>query len=167
MNKRIINPYTAIKSPDEYLCFGCSPYNKNGLKLDFFDRGENEIGCWWKPEKQFEGFHNVLHGGIQATLHDELAAWAVYTKCNTSGVTKSLKIEYLKPVFLSNGKILITATIEELTEKTARLSTKLYNAEEVLCSGGEIVYFIFPEAVARRKHMYPGVNAFYNDEGAK
>lgn len=67
--KKIQNPY-AISGRKEYLCFGCSPNNESGLNLEFWEEGE-EVIAKWMPCKSFEGFVNVLHGGIQATLLDE------------------------------------------------------------------------------------------------
>lgn len=161
MKKKIVNPYTIERPANDYQCFGCSPNNKLGLKLQFIDCGENEIEAFWKPEPHFEGFFKILHGGIQATLQDEIAGWLVFTKCKTSGVTQSLSINYLKPVFVTDEKLRIHAQLTRIEDKKAFIHTTLMNSNDEVCSEGEVVYFIYPEAVARRKHQYPGVDSFY------
>jgi uncharacterized protein (TIGR00369 family) len=164
MKKTIKNAFAQELKQEEYQCFGCSPHNEHGLKLRFTDTGENEIESIWKPEAHFEGFFKILHGGIQATLHDETAAWLVFTKCKTSGVTQSLCVNYIKHVFVTDEKIRIIARLITLKEKLAVINTKLYNSANELCSEAEVNYFIFPEAVARRKFRYPGAEAFYENE---
>ena len=70
--KKIVNPY-AKAGRAEYQCFGCSPQNAKGLQMKFQLDGE-EVVSVWNPQKWAEGYMNVLHGGIQATLLDEVAA---------------------------------------------------------------------------------------------
>lgn len=157
----IRNPYTDLYTAEEYKCFGCSPSNKFGLHLTFSDCGDY-IKSIWKPTKTFEGFFQVLHGGIQSTLLDEIAGWTVFTKCKTSGVTKSMCVEYLKPVYITDETIKLTAGIIESGVKTAKIKAQLFNSKDELCTQAEVVYAIFSEAVAKRKHNYPGVDAYYN-----
>ncbi|MBN1119182.1 MAG: PaaI family thioesterase [Bacteroidales bacterium] len=161
MSHKIINPFAVLDRGERYNCFGCSPNNALGLQLHFQDCGENEIESFWQPQKHLEGFFNVLHGGIQATLHDEVAGWIVFTKCKTSGVTQNLNVKYLKPVFINGPKIRIAGKLIEIKDKTAIIKTGIYNSEGQLCSEGEVEYFVFPEAVAKKRHFYPGVEAFY------
>ncbi len=74
--KKIRNPYVDLKG---YNCFGCSPNNIQGLHMHFEEHGEKIISEW-TPKMQFQGYKNVLHGGIQATLMDEIASWCVQIK---------------------------------------------------------------------------------------
>ena len=93
MERKIINPFAGRSG---YNCFGCSPDNKLGLQLSFLNEGEY-IVARWLPQPQFQGYHNLLHGGIQATLLDEIASWYVYARLHTAGVTSRLAVRYRKP----------------------------------------------------------------------
>jgi len=62
--------------------------------MQFFDEGDSVISTW-EPTGNFQGWHNVLHGGIQATLMDEIASWVVFTKLGTTGVTSKWKLSLL------------------------------------------------------------------------
>jgi len=42
------------------------------MKLEFWEDG-GELYAEWEPQPHFVGWENVLHGGIQATLMEELA----------------------------------------------------------------------------------------------
>ena len=41
---------------------------------------------------------DTLHGGIQAVLLDEICAWVVLRKLQTTGVTSKMETRYMKPV---------------------------------------------------------------------
>lgn len=160
MKRKIVNPFIKQHAEGEFQCFGCSPINNIGLQMNFYDLGDS-IETKWIPKKHFEGFFHVLHGGIQSTVQDEIASWVVFTKCKTSGVTKELKITFHHPVYVTDSEIRITAELVKQEEKSAMIHTKLYNSEGKLCSEAMVEYFIFPVAIAKRKHGYPGVAAFY------
>lgn len=142
-----------------YNCFGCSPNNIHGLQMDFEDRGDL-IYSEWKPDRKFEGFENILHGGIQSALLDEIAAWCIQVHAETSGVTSRLNIQYLKPVRVNQGNITLTASISKRSKRIVTVDVKLYSNEGVLCTSGEIDYFVYPKEVAERKLKYPGKEAY-------
>ena len=82
-NRRSINnPFTSI---EQYNCFGCSPSNEFGLQMEFYDEGDETV-CEWEPKPHFQGYGNILHGGIISTMMDEIASWYVFTKLKTAGV---------------------------------------------------------------------------------
>ncbi len=94
--KVIRNPYT---TQEGHNCFACSPNNHLGLKMQFFEEREYVISEW-QPSDQFAGYKNVLHGGIQATVLDEIASWCVQIKLKTAGVTANMNLRYKKPVLV-------------------------------------------------------------------
>jgi len=51
-------------------CFGCGMRNQIGLQLVFRQEGD-EIVTEFTPDRQYQGFPGVLHGGVVATLLDE------------------------------------------------------------------------------------------------
>jgi uncharacterized protein (TIGR00369 family) len=153
------NPYVG---QENYNCIGCSPNNPIGIKLDFFLDKENQtVVAEWNPNINYQGYHNVLHGGIQATLLDEIASWVVYTILKTGGVTSRMQIKYHKPVYISKGKIKLIASIDSVQKRLADMKTELYNAEGELCTEAIVQYFIYPEKIAREKYGYPGIESFF------
>ncbi len=159
--KKIRNPFAQNDGNDSSTnCFGCSPFNEHGLQLEFYEQ-DDEVIAFWTPHKVFEGYSNVLHGGIQATLLDEIASWVVYIKCQTSGVTSNLNIQYKNPVLITGGEIKLKARVLERNKRLVTIKAELFNSEDVLCSEAEIRYFLFPQQIAKEKYYYPGVEAFY------
>ncbi len=128
--------------------------------MKFTEEGEF-ITCRWNPSSHLAGYVNVLHGGIQATLMDEMASWTVYVKAKTAGVTSSLKVEYLKPVFVNRGPILLKGKLIKADGRIATVNVELFNHENSLCSKAVIEYYIFSEDVARQRYHYPGHENFF------
>lgn len=146
--------------PELYQCIGCSPHNPIGFKLEFWEDGD-DLYSEWKPEAHFVSWVDVLHGGIQATLLDEIAGWVVYVKCATAGVTTSLNVKYKETIYASKGKVILRARLLEQRKRLAKIKAEIYNEEGKLCTEAEIDYFVFPERIAREKFHYPGVDAFF------
>jgi len=157
--KKIHNAYADIA---EYHCFGCSPTNPIGLKLTFWEEGE-WVYAEWAPNKWYEGYLNMLHGGIQASLLDEIADWALIVKLKTSGVTKNLNITYVKPVFVNQGEITIRAKIISLEGTSAKTYAELMDKEGTVRSHAEIEYFAFPQEIAKQKYNFPEYEAFFKN----
>jgi acyl-coenzyme A thioesterase PaaI-like protein len=145
-----------------YNCFGCNPQNPLGLRMRFFEDAEKVIS-FWDPRQEYQGFNDVLHGGIQATLMDELASWYIFVKLSTSGMTEGLNLRYLHSVRTSAGRLTLTAELQEERKRRADILVRLYQGEEELKSEGLCTYVIFPEDLARKKLHYPGREAFYRE----
>ena len=85
--KKIINPWKGLEG---YNCFGCAPNNEVGVRMEFYEDSE-EIVSIWKPRPEYQGWIDTLHGGIQAVLLDEICAWVVLRKLQTTGVTSKME----------------------------------------------------------------------------
>jgi hypothetical protein len=92
----------AIETPDgrfefaEHNCFACGTLNAGGLGLDL----HVERGRSWTElalERRFEGWENVIHGGILCTILDEVMAWALVGEDNW-GVTARMTLDFRHPV---------------------------------------------------------------------
>ena len=160
--KKIINPFVEFPQED-YHCIGCSPHNKSGLNLQFFDNGGG-LETYWSPENKYMGYKNVLHGGMQALLMDEIGGWVVYTKCFTTGVTSELNVKYLKPLYISSGEVKITGKLIRFEGNFAKIECSIYNSDGKKCSTAEAIYYCFPEKISVKKYHYPGIEAFYEKE---
>ena len=155
--KKIINPYS---NREDYNCFGCSPKNELGLQMEFYEDGGYIISNW-EPKKHLAGYGNILHGGIQSTILDEIASWVVYVKVKTAGLTASLNVKYRSTVFTDKGKLNVRAKLIDQNRKFASIHAELMDAEGNVCSEAEVKYFIFSQEIARRKFHYPGIEAFF------
>jgi uncharacterized protein (TIGR00369 family) len=131
--------------------------------MDFFEDGEY-VCANWTPKTHFEGYPNILHGGIQSTLLDEIAAWAVYIKGRTSGVTSRMNVKYHKPVAVKGNTLLLRAKITETRRRFATIKAELINSDGEVCSEAELVYYMFPKDVAETQYSYPDYSKFFDEK---
>jgi acyl-coenzyme A thioesterase PaaI-like protein len=77
-------------------CFACGELNAHGLHLVLHVSGDT---CWTeltlRPE--FQGWEGIAHGGIVATVLDEVMAWAL-ASADSWGYTARISIDYRRPV---------------------------------------------------------------------
>lgn len=58
---------------DDQMCFGCGKKNPRGLALDFeLDRERQRLKTRWTPVKEFQGYANIVHGGMIGLVLDEM-----------------------------------------------------------------------------------------------
>ena len=93
---------------DEY-CFACGKKNPIGLKLEITESNEGEAIAKFVARKEYQGFKDILHGGIIATILDEVMVWASFL-AGYYVATAKLEIKYKKPApigkeLIATGKI--------------------------------------------------------------
>jgi uncharacterized protein (TIGR00369 family) len=77
-------------------CFVCGDQNPSGLKAKFFFDGERAV-CTVTADRLFEGYKNILHGGIISTLLDEVMIKAILAR-DLCAVTAEMSVRFRKPV---------------------------------------------------------------------
>lgn len=145
--KKIINPWKGLEG---YNCFGCASHNDAGAKMEFYEDGV-EIVCIWKPRPEYQGWINTLHGGIQAVLLDEICAWAVLRKLQTTGVTSKMETRYRKSVSTTDSHILLRASIKEVKRNIVIIEAKLYNEAGDVCTEAVCTYFTFSKEKSKEE----------------
>ncbi len=103
-----------IKFADDGYCFVCGPKNSIGLKLDFSFDGKT-IKTQFIPQKEHQGYMNIVHGGIISTLLDE-AMIKLAIEMEIPAVTAQMDIRLRKAVNVGE-KISVVAEILENTKK--------------------------------------------------
>jgi uncharacterized protein (TIGR00369 family) len=77
-------------------CFVCGNQNEYGLKVDFFyDKGMSRAE--YVAEEKFQGYKDILHGGIISALLDEVMIKAVIVT-GILVVTVEIQVKFIKPV---------------------------------------------------------------------
>ena len=143
--RKINNPW---KNHKGYDCFGCSPDNPIGLHMEFFEE-DNEVRGYWSPQTHFQGWIDTLHGGIQATLIDEIASWVVFRRLQTTGVTTRLNVIYRKAVMTTEPQLTLRAHLVDHRHHIATIKVTLENADGQLCTEAEVIYCTMKEEQAQ------------------
>jgi len=158
--RKVRNPFVNLAG---YNCFGCSPGNLQGLQMTFEEDGEDLVS-YWEPKKQFQGYHTVLHGGVQATLMDEIASWFVYVRLKSAGVTSRVQIRYIKPLYVDKGILTIRASLLRMRKNLADIQVRIFDQDNVLCAEGLLVFFTITPEKAKQTLYYPGSESFFDPQ---
>jgi acyl-coenzyme A thioesterase PaaI-like protein len=81
---------------NDQMCFVCGKRNGEGLQLDFELVGEGGIRTEFTPPKRYQGWKDIVHGGIIATILDEVMVNAAYLR-KIVAVSAKLEIKLRKP----------------------------------------------------------------------
>ena len=147
---KIKNPWLHVEG---YSCPGCCPTNEKGLRLEFWEDGE-DIVSHWMPDDSYQSWKNTLHGGIQCLMLDEVAGWVVFRKLQTMGVTSKMETKYIKPM-----------TITDMVEMRARITRQMRNVVFIdaelwqrgeLCSKATVTYFCSTPEATRQAYGFTG-----------
>jgi uncharacterized protein (TIGR00369 family) len=77
-------------------CFACGRRNEAGLRLPI-QRGPEGVEVEFALTEQFAGWSGIVHGGIVATVLDELLAWAA-RNAGYDAVTAEIQVRFRQPL---------------------------------------------------------------------
>jgi len=86
----------SMELEDDQMCFACGVKNQDGLQLQFHLEGGDGIYTEFAAPKKFQGFKDIVHGGIIATIFDEVMVNLVYLR-GIKAVTATLEVRLKKP----------------------------------------------------------------------
>ncbi|MFX0023841.1 MAG: PaaI family thioesterase [Candidatus Hermodarchaeota archaeon] len=116
-------------------CFGCSTKNEYGLHLKVL-MSENGCISYTRVPEKFCGFDGIVHGGIIATLLDEISAWTLIVHMKKLCITQEAKIKYYRPV-LVNSAISVEGKIKERSEHEVKTISYIKNIKGNLLAESE------------------------------
>jgi uncharacterized protein (TIGR00369 family) len=79
----------------DHHCFACGATNPSGMRLEI-ELGEARARTEWIAGDDFVGWSDKIHGGIVATLLDEVMAWAP-SSFDSWAVTAEMSVRYRSP----------------------------------------------------------------------
>jgi acyl-coenzyme A thioesterase PaaI-like protein len=124
-------------------CFACGTLNAHGLHLELHVDGER---CWTDLAipSRFQGWDEIAHGGIVATILDEVMAWSLVDHDNW-GLTARMTVDFKRPVPLErpiHAEGWVTAVRRRLITTAGRIVDQ---ATGELLATAEATYVAAPE----------------------
>ena len=127
--------------PSYKACFACGKENRHGLRLQFFADGHAVRGTF-RPRDYFCGYPGVVHGGILASVADEVMWWAASWKKASSCVTVELNLKYLKPT-PTKGEFELTARVKREKKRIVEVEGEVRDKEGGVYAAAWGKYLIF------------------------
>lgn len=99
-------------------CFVCGDQNKSGLQARFFELEDGSVVSEFVAGERFQGYRNILHGGVLAAMLDEVMIKAVLAK-GIFAVTAEISMRFRKPV-MTGQKVKVEGKITEANRRITR-----------------------------------------------
>jgi acyl-coenzyme A thioesterase PaaI-like protein len=77
--------------------FFCKHDRPDGLKLDMI-YDHHIVYCDMKIDNPFEGYHDVVHGGMLFGILDVIMWYIIFMETKRIGMTRKTEMEFFKPV---------------------------------------------------------------------
>ena len=122
--------------------------------MNFYWDGE-QVVSFWRANPNFVSWIDTLHGGIQATLLDEICGWVVFYQLQTSGVTAKMEMRYRKPVSTLWPHVRLNARLVEQRHNVAVVHGEILSPEGVCCAECTCTYFVYAGEKAREMGYEP------------
>lgn len=123
-NRPGINGRAMRELPHTHSCFVCGKANASGLRLRFETDGRL-VQTRFTVRPEHIGFKGVMHGGLIATVLDEVMVWACAVGTRQFAYCAELTVRFLMPV--RPGELVIAEA--ELSENR---KNKVFHAQAVL-----------------------------------
>jgi acyl-coenzyme A thioesterase PaaI-like protein len=88
---------TRLVLDDDAWCFCCGRENPIGLRLEFVETADGRMRTEWTPGKEHQGFKDIVHGGLVATVLDEVMVRLLFLR-DIPAVTAAMETKLLRPV---------------------------------------------------------------------
>lgn len=146
-------------------CFACGELNEHGLKLQLHLE-ERRSWTEFVLEDRFEGWRGVTHGGIIATILDEVMAWALVAEDNW-GVTARMTLDFKRPVLVGT-RVRAEGWIVRSRRRLVDTAAQIVDGDGAVLATAEAVYLAAGEERKRELMERYGVrirNARETGEG--
>lgn len=130
-------------------CFGCSPYNPSGLQMKFFINEDSVFSPITVPG-HLCGWNKLVHGGVISTILDEIMSWSAIHLLKSITVTKSMTIDFIKPVFISRELNVEGKVLEVSKKREAKMEGFIYDKDGELYAKSIGTMALLTPALAKR-----------------
>lgn len=129
------------KQRNSKMCVICGMDNPIGLHAQFYNMEDGSVITLFRYNENHQSFPQRVHGGLVATMLDELGLRALWTKGDESvfGVTMSLEVKYRKPVPY-NEDLIGRGIVEKETSKFATIQAGIYDKGGTLLANAVVKY---------------------------
>ncbi len=139
----------ALKNRGKHDCFGCSPTNTYGLQMKFFSDDE-ALFSWVTVPSHLCGWDNLVHGGVLATILDEIMGWTAIHFLKKFALTHAMTTEFHKHVHVGEEIRVEGRVLEAGGRRKATVEGHLYKGENTLCAKSVGTFRLFTaEAIVR------------------
>ncbi len=113
-------------------CVVCSSSNEHGLGLSFRSLPDGSVEAMFDCNRAYQGYLNVLHGGISSTLLDGAMTNCLFAH-GIHAVTAELNIKFLHPIVCCQS-VTVLAWISRSSSKLHLLAAELSQNGQIMAT---------------------------------
>ena len=136
-----------IELPHTHSCFVCGESNPIGLKLRFHTDGQ-KVETRFTPAPEHNGFKQVVHGGLIATLLDETMVWACAVQTRRFAFCAEFNIRFHNPTQPNRQTIATGELVANRRDKIFETKAELRDAAGLLLASATGKYLPIEPALA-------------------
>lgn len=119
----------SVRAQEHANCMVCSPSSRRGLGLQFSVSKDGSVQATFNCDKAFEGYANVLHGGLISCLLDGAMTNCMFAH-GYAAVTAELNIRFRHPVVIGEPAT-VRAWIERSQPRLHVLKAEVVQEQQV------------------------------------
>jgi len=141
------------KQPNASMCYICGRDNPVGLKMKFYDDGVDTVQSIVTPADHFQGYPGVLHGGVVASILDEVIGRSVMSgDHHRFMMTMKMDVQYRHPVQMGQElKAIGKAT--RVTGRVGKAEGKIVLPDGTVACEAQLILAKMPNELADENRM--------------
>lgn len=127
------------RGPEYNTCFGCGADNERGLRMTFRELEPGSVETHYSVPDHFRGPDGIIHGGIQATLLDEILGMAVTSALGAGSdnvVTAAFSLRYKRPAPTA-AEVILRARYDRADGRSHFVTGELLDPNGNICTTAE------------------------------
>ncbi|MDZ4725681.1 MAG: PaaI family thioesterase [Leptospira sp.] len=149
-----LTTYKKVPNQENGTCFACGQNHSTGLHMKFYT-DETSVFSELNLPHTFAGWSRLIHGGVTATILDETLAWTVIYLRQSFILTKSLTIDYLRPLFVEEDIFSIGNILSQVSDKELLVEATILNSKKEICAKASGKIVMFSAEQMRKKDLFP------------
>jgi uncharacterized protein (TIGR00369 family) len=141
--------YKPLKSSGANKCFGCSPVNPHGLQMTFFGN-QKEVCSYITVPRHMCGWNKLVHGGIISVILDEIMSWAALHVYKKMVLTKSMTVDFIKPVSIKHELKAIGRPIKTVGRHEVLVQGEICDPKGEICARASGTFVLLNPKTAKR-----------------
>lgn len=134
-----------MQLPHTRSCFVCGEANLHGLRLRFHADGPR-VTTRFTPQAEHIGFKGVTHGGLLATVLDEIMVWAVAASTRRFAYCAELTVRFQRPAIPGVELLAAAELVENRRHKLFTATAELRDTAGQLVATASGKYLPVPAA---------------------
>ena len=141
------------KQPNASTCFVCGRDNPIGLKMQFYDDGNDTVQSDLTPDERYQGYPGIVHGGILASILDEVVGRvAMIGDHHRFMMTVNLKVQYRHPVEI-NTPITAIGKVVKIKGRIGKAIGQVILPDGTIACDAELTLADMPSEIASQSRI--------------